>query len=182
MSRWPRRPRELLEDRRGSAAVEMALCLPIFGFAILNVMDFGVYAFARTQTEFAAQVAVGTARNVCNSATLLPATGASARCGSTLTTQMIAAAQSTTLGTAVTLGTPAEGYYCASATGTLVSVAAIGGTPPATCASVVAGSTSPPGDYISVTASYAYSPFAPGLTIASQLPRNIQQTAWMRLQ
>ena len=171
-----------LRDERGSAAVEMALCFPIFGYIILNIMDFGVFAFAQMQTEVAAQMAVDAARNLCNSSSLLPATGSSANCGSTVTSTMTAAAQSTSLGTNVSIGTPAEGYYCANSSGTLVSVAAITATPPATCATVVSGSTSAPGDYISVTASYTFTPFAPGLAIAATLPGTITKTAWMRLQ
>ena len=77
----------------------MALCLPIFGYGALNLMDYGMYAFAQTQTEIAAETAVDAARNLCNSSSLLPATGASAKCGANLTTQMTAAAQGTSLGT-----------------------------------------------------------------------------------
>ena len=159
----------------------MALCLPIFGYGALNLMDYGMYAFAQTQTEIAAETAVDAARNLCNSSSLLPATGASAKCGANLTTQMTAAAQGTSLGTGVTIGTPSEGYYCANTGGTLMSVAAINAAPPSTCSQVVAGSISAPGDYISVTASYTYTAFAPGLTIAALFPGTIQQTAWMRL-
>jgi Flp pilus assembly protein TadG len=176
-SAWQR----LIRDKRGAAAVEMALCLPIFGYMGLNLMDYGIYTFAQTQTEIAAEMAVGAARNLCNSSALLPATGASAKCGANLTSQMTAAAQGTSLGTSVKISSPAEGYYCANTGGTLVSVAAINAAPPATCAQVVAGSTSAPGDYINVTASYTYVPFAPGMTIASLLPGTIQQTSWMRL-
>ena len=178
-SRWWRR---LIRDTRGAAAVEMALCFPLLGYVGLNLMDVGVYAVAQMQTETAAQMAVDAARTLCNSASLLPATGASAKCGSSVTSTMTAAAQATTLGTAVTIGTPAEGYYCANSGGTLVSVAAITAAPPSTCATVVSGSTSAPGDYISVTASYGFTPFAPGMAVAAVLPGTITQTAWMRLQ
>ena len=168
-SRWWRR---LIRDTRGAAAVEMALCFPLLGYVGLNLMDVGVYAVAQMQTETAAQMAVDAART----------TGASAKCGSSVTSTMTAAAQATTLGTAVTIGTPAEGYYCANSGGTLVSVAAITAAPPSTCATVVSGSTSAPGDYISVTASYGFTPFAPGMAVAAVLPGTITQTAWMRLQ
>ena len=176
------RLRGFLRDTSGAAAVEMALCFPILGYVGLSVMDFGMYAFAQMQTETAAQMAVSAARSLCNAPGLLPATGSGAKCGSSVTTTMTAAAQDTTLGTSVSIGTPAEGYYCANSSGTLVSVAAITATPPATCATVVSGSTAAPGDYISVTASHAFSPFAPGVSIASLLPGTITQTAWLRLQ
>jgi Flp pilus assembly protein TadG len=171
----------LMADRSGSAAVEMALWFPVIGFVSLNVMDLGVYTFSRMQTELAAQAAVGVARNVCSTDAQLPATSPANHCSSTLVAQMTAAAQATSLGANVALGTPTEGFYCANTAGNLVLVAAANATPPANCSGTVTGSTSAPGDYISVTATYAYAPFAPGITIMSALSVNIQQTAWMRL-
>jgi len=166
-----------LRNLSGAAAVEMALIFPVFGYVAINVFDFGTYTYAKMQTDLAAQEAVGTARNLCNTTALLPAT---TNCGATLTTKMLAAAQSTSLGTGVTLGTPDEGYYCATTAGVLT---AITGTPPATCTTTVPGSTSAPGDYISVKASYTYVSLFPGATVASVLlPGAITQTAWMRLQ
>lgn len=170
--------RAWLTDHNGTAAAEMALVFPIFSLVSLNVMDFGVYAFSRMQTELAAQAAVGKARNLCDTDAKLPAVQ---NCGGTLSSSMTTAAQATSLGSNVTIGTPTEGYYCANASGNLILVAAYNGAPPATCSATVTGSTAKPGDYISVTASYTYVPFAPGLTIMSYLSTSIQQTAWMRL-
>ncbi|WP_066858875.1 TadE/TadG family type IV pilus assembly protein [Sphingobium sp. TCM1] len=172
--------RRFRAHRRGSVAVEMALCFPIIGFVSLNIMDLCVYIFSRMQTELAAQAAVGKVRNLCPDAKL-PATYPTGNCSATLSTDMAAAAQATSLGSSVTLNTPTEAYYCADDSGGLQLVAAIDATPPADCSTVVTGSTQAPGDYISVTASYTYVPFAPGLTIMSALSTNIQQTAWMRL-
>lgn len=169
-----------LRDASGVAAAEMALVFPIFALVALNIMDLCMYGVARMQTEQAAQAAVGRARSLCDTAGELPATYPSGHCAG-LVTEMTAAAQATSLGGGVTLGTPAEGYYCADAAGNLISVATIDATPPANCSSVVTGSTSAPGIYVSVTASHTFAPFAPGITLMSYLPTSIQQTSWMRL-
>ena len=169
-------------DCRASAAVEMALVFPIFGYIALNLMDVCMYMYSRMQTESAAEAAVGAVRSLCDTAAKLPATNPAGHCSATLATQMNAAAQTTGLGARVTLGPPSEGYYCADAGGTLRLVAAVTATPPGNCSATVTGSTSAPGNYIAVTASFTYTPFAPGLTIMSALSTSIQQTAWMRLQ
>ncbi|MDH7637319.1 hypothetical protein [Sphingomonas oryzagri] len=174
--------KRFLRDAGAVAAAEMALIFPILGYVSLNVMDLGVYIFSRMQTELAAEAAAGAARNICVAAGKYPATYPAGNCDANLTTKLTAAAQATTLGTNVTIvGSPGEGYYCANTAGTLVSVAAVSATPPANCSSVVTGSTTAPGDYINVTTSYTYTPFAPGLAITAALPATIQQTAWMRL-
>jgi len=172
----------LLRNLDGAAAAEMALVFPIFGFVSLNVMDLCVYMYSRMQTEQAAQAAVGVARAVCNSSAKLPATSPSGHCSATLQAQMQAAAQATSLGTRVTIGTPAEAYYCADDADVLSKVADVGDTPPPDCSTIVPGSTVKPGDYIRVTASFTYVPFAPYITMASILPANVQQEAWIRLQ
>lgn len=155
----------------------MALILPGIAFIILNVVDLSMYMYAKMQVDLAAHEAVGAARVLCNTAAKLPAT---TNCGGTLTSTMTAAAQSTTLGTTVTLSNTLELPYCASAAGTLV-VAGTLATPSADCSAVVGGSTATPGDYISTTASYAFTPVFPGASIASALTSPIQRTSWMRL-
>jgi hypothetical protein len=55
---------------------------------------------------------------------------------------------------------------------------------PATCASVVAGSTAAPGDYITITVTYTYHPVFKGLSVLSVLGGStpvITRTAWSRL-
>lgn len=166
-------------DRRASAATEMALVLPGIAFILLNVVDLGVYIYTRMQVDLAAQEAVGAARVLCDTAAKLPAT---TNCGGTLSSTMTTAAQNTTLGSNVTLGSASEAYYCADSSGTLVQVATANATPPANCSTILSGSTSKPGDYISVTASYTFTPVFPGASVASLMPATIQRTAWMRLQ
>jgi len=125
-----------------------------------------------------AQEAVGAARVLCDTAAELPA---KSNCGGTLTSTMLGAAQSTSLASAVTITATTEVYNCADATGTFVQVANYDVTPPATCSAAVTGSTAAPGDYISATASYDYTPLFPGASVASALSTPITRTAWLRL-
>jgi Flp pilus assembly protein TadG len=169
-------------DCSAAAAAELALLLPGLVFIALNVTDLSVYIYARMQVDLAAQEAVGAARVLCNDATKLPATTTS--CNTTLNATMLAAAQSTHLGTGVTLvsGSLTEKYYCADSTGQLKPDAGYAlASPPANCSGVLSGSTAAPGDYISVTASYNYTSVFPGASVASLLPAPIQRRAWIRL-
>lgn len=170
--------RRLLRDSRAAAAAELALILPGVAFILLNVVDLSVYIYTKMQVDLAAHEAVGAARVLCDQASELPAT---VNCGSSLGTTMTSAAQSTTLGTSVTIASTAEKYYCANSGGTLVEVAAADATPPTTCTGTVSGSTSAPGIYIQTTASRAFSPVFPGASVAAFLPATITRTAWMRL-
>jgi hypothetical protein len=95
---------------------------------------------------------------------------------------MEGAAQATSLGSDVTLNTASAAWYCADAGSELVNVAAIESTPPADCSGVLSGSTARPGEYISVTASYTFSPIFAATSVAALLPSNIQRTAWIRMQ
>lgn len=171
--------RRFIHDTRAAAAAEMALVLPAVAFILLNVADLGIYIFTKMQVDLAANEAVGAARVLCDTAAKLPA---KQNCGSTLDSTMLAAAQTTSLGSSVTLGTSTEAYYCSTASSDLTQVAAYNGTPPTTCTGTIAGSAAKPGDYISVTASYAFSSLFPGASVAARLPATIARTAWLRLQ
>lgn len=181
-----RGPRMFIADLSGAAAAEFVLWLAILTVPVLNAVDLGVYAFQRMQLDIAAQAAVQTAWHICNKTSLLPAvqncTGLSAA--------MTTAAQGTSLGGDVTITTtpPSEAYYCVSASNTLVKVGTAGtfGTAPVKpapfdCHTVVASSTTAPGDYIEVTASYPYAPVFTGVSVASLLTTPITRTAKMRL-
>jgi Flp pilus assembly protein TadG len=172
--------RRLLRDGRAAASAEFALILPGFALIFLNVADLGHYIFTKMQVDLAAHEAVGAARVLCNEASKLPATEGSKCPGHSAA--MTSAAQSTSLGNSVSLGTINEAWYCANASGDLVQVAAVGGTVPANCSGTVSGSTAEPGDYISVTASKSFSPIFPGASVASLMPATITREAWMRLQ
>jgi Flp pilus assembly protein TadG len=171
--------RRFIRDTRAAAAAEMALVLPAIAFILLNVADLSIYIFSKMQVDLAASEAVGAARVLCDTAAELPA---KQNCGSALDSTMLAAAQTTSLGSNVTLGTSTEAFYCATSSSELTQVAAYNGTPPTTCTGTIAGSTAKPGDYISVTASHTFSPIFPGASVAATLPATITRTAWLRLQ
>lgn len=170
--------RRFLRDTRAAAAAELAMILPAIAFVFLNVVDVSMYIWSKMQVDLAAHEAVGAARVLCDKPEKLPAT---TKCGGTLSTIMLGAARSTSLGSGVSIANTAEAYYCANSSGALVSVAAVNGSPPATCSGTVSGSTSKPGLYISTVASYAFSPVFPNASVASVLPASITRTAWLRL-
>jgi Flp pilus assembly protein TadG len=170
--------RNFLGDCRATAAAEMALIVPAIAFIGLNVADMSVYLYTKMQVDLAGHEAVGAARVLCATGAQLPA---KQNCGVSLDSTMLSAAQSTTLGTNVTLGTSSEAFYCATTGAVLTQVAAYNATPPADCSGTVATSTAKPGDYISVTASYPFTSIFPGASIAASLPATITRTAWMRL-
>jgi Flp pilus assembly protein TadG len=177
--------RPFVRDTRGAAAAEFVLWLAVLGVPLLSVVDLGVFALQKMQLELASQASVQTAWHRCDTPAKLPAT----RNCTGLASAMATAAQSTSLGTAVTIaeGSPVEGYYCTDGGGPLQVVGATGtiaspltATRP-NCSTVTTGSTTPAGDYIKVTVNYTYTPVFAGVSIASLLPTTITRTAWMRL-
>ena len=166
-------------DERGTSAIEFAFFASILSFAILNVADISIYLYKRMQVENATQMGAQAAWNACDpSQNQLPAT---TNCPS-LTTAITNAIHSTSLSTAVSLqaGSPAEGYYCVNSSGQLQYVSSVS-SKPADC--TVAGVPSNmPGDYITVTASYAYAPIFNGVSVAAAFPTPIVRTSTMRLQ
>ena len=165
-------------DERGTSAIEFAFFASILSFAILNVADVSIYLYKRMQVENATQMGAQAAWNACDpSQNRLPAT---TNCPS-LTTAITNAIHSTSLSTAVSLqaGSPAEGYYCVNSSGQLQYVSSVS-SKPADC--TVAGVPSNmPGDYITVTASYAYAPIFNGVSVAAAFPTPIVRTSMMRL-
>ena len=165
-------------DERGTSAIEFAFFASILSFAILNVADISIYLYKRMQVEDATQMGAQAAWKACDpSKNQLPAT---TNCPS-LTTAITNAIHSTSLSTAVSLqaGSPAEGYYCVNSSGQLQYVSSVS-SKPADC--TVAGVPSNmPGDYIIVTASYAYAPIFHGVSVAAAFPTPIVRTSMMRL-
>jgi Flp pilus assembly protein TadG len=171
-------PKSLKNDDRGLAAIEFAFIAGLLSFVTLNVADFAFYFFDQMQVDNAAQVGAQAAWSTCD----LNHVPATTNC-SGLSSAVSAAVQSTSLGTSVALqtGSPAEGYYCVSSSGTLQSVGSVTNPAPANCtAAGESGYT--PGDWIEVQTTYTWTPIFPGLTVASALPRTMTSTAWMRLQ
>ena len=184
----------------------MALVTALLAYPVLNVADIGMYAYQSMQVANAAQAGARAAWSACNVASYWPATANCGASGATLTTAVSGTAgiQSTTLGSNVTLvsGYPKEGYYCATTTNTLAltgspssnPAVSAGSTPtkatncstvwdPATNASATAANTAAtPGDYVSVSVTFTYTPLFTGVvTVASLLTSPITSTAWQRM-
>ena len=195
-----------LRSTRGAAAAELALWLAVLFVPVLNVVDLGFYCFQAIQVRTAAQAAAQSAEELCGakSQTTFPA---SQNCTG-LSSQLTAAAQSTSLGTQVTVVTATtattyttEGYYCSDASGVLTATPADPATKkttptnpwalnaasstitsfPADCTSVNAKNTGNPGDYLAVTVTYTYAPLFRGVSVANLFGGAITQTSWIRL-
>jgi len=165
----------------GAAAAEFALVLSLLTIPILNVVDLGIYVFQRMELDNAAQVAAQTAWATCTTSANWPATPNSYANCSTLPAAIATAVQSTPLSSGATVTATNEGYYCVNTTtSALVAVGTFPDSKPSDCSSV-GSAADKPGDYISITVSYAYAPFFPGVTVTSLLTTPITRTAWVRL-
>ena len=157
----------------GAAAAEFALVLLFLALPILNVTDVGVYVYDRMELDNAAQIAVQTAWAECAPSGKIPATVNNHCAG--VTGAMTTAAQTTSMGSSVSVSSVSEDYCCPSSTG-VTCQGSVATTTPTNCASGLA-----PGDYIFATVSYSYSPLYSGASVASLLTTPITRTAWMRL-
>ena len=166
-------------DQRGASAIEFALFAGMLCFGLLNTADISIYIYKRMQVENATEMSVQAAWKACDpSQSQLPAT---VNCPG-LTTAITRAAQSTTLGTNVTIqtGSPTEAYYCLNSSGALQNVGAVTSPAPADC-TVTGLPSQQPADYIRVTTTYSYAPIFPGVTVASAFTTPIVRTGMMRL-
>lgn len=159
--------------QRGAAAAEFALVLGLLTIPILNAVDVAFYFWSSMQVDNAAQMAAQTAWTTCNSGTLLPAL---TKCTG-LTAAVTTAAQSTSLGGGVSVGTLTEAYYCPNSAGTDLVAA---GT--ASDCSAINGNKENPGDYLLIPVSYTYTPIFSGVSVVSLLTSPITNTARMRLE
>jgi Flp pilus assembly protein TadG len=172
-------------DRKGAAAVEFVMVLAFLVIPIVNVIDFGMFVFEGMELHAAADAAAEAALETCGWTNELPATGASSPCTNRQSAEN-AAAQSTSLGSGVTI-TNSEGYYCivtsGSNAGTLQPVGTFPTDYPGDCSSAGGSASDRPGDYIEVTASYTYVPPLTGISLVSTFDstRQLQKTVWMRL-
>jgi Flp pilus assembly protein TadG len=170
--------RHLGRAKAGTAALEAALVTPALALLLLNTIDYSRLIWARMEVENAAQIGAQAAYRLCSAympQVFSPPATATTACNSyNLSGTVTAAIQSTSLGSAVTLSPStqlsaanhsAENYYC-TVSGSLVSA---GASPPsampANCSGAVGGSSAnEPGDYITVTVAYSYSPLFAGLS------------------
>jgi Flp pilus assembly protein TadG len=172
---------------QGAAAAEFAIWVTALTVPVLSVVDISIYVQRKMQVDAAAQAALQAAWHNCDVPTLPAVTNCSG-----VATTMTSAAQLTSLGSAVTLSSVTEDYYCVNSSNALVRVGTSSspGTAssgpikpvPFDCHTVnPPGSLAAPGDYIVVTASYTYTPVFNGVSLASLLTTPITRTAWIRL-
>jgi Flp pilus assembly protein TadG len=166
----------LRSDRRGVAAIEFAIFASLISIGMLNVTDIAVYVYQRMQVEYATQAGAQAAWHACTS-NQLPAT---TNC-SGLNTAVQSVVQATSLGTNVTLqsGSPSEGYYCVNSSGSLQYMSDVSSKPTDCSAAGSAGVQ--PGDYITISTTFAYAPLFPGISVAGTFATPITRTALMRL-
>jgi Flp pilus assembly protein TadG len=163
----------------GAAAAELALVLVLLVVPVLNVVDMGNYVYDRMELENAAQSAAQTAWAQCAATGLVPAT-VNNNC-SGLSSAMSSAAQTSSLGSGVTVSSTTEDYCCPGASNAALVCSGSGLGPVATTTPAACSSGETPGDYIFVTVSYTYSPLYPAASLVSLLTTPITHTAWMRL-
>jgi Flp pilus assembly protein TadG len=185
--------RTYFRNQRGAAAVEFAIMLSMLTAALPSAVDLGIYAYDNMQVRNSAQMGVQAVWALCATTFGLPATDTTA-CPNAQTALDNAVAR-TSLGSAVTVSSVTEGYYCTDANGALANASGTKTgnfttaldassevpTAPTTCSSVTNSETSAPGDYISATVSYTYTPVFPNISVASLLGTTITSTARMRL-
>ena len=169
--------RAYLREQRGAAAVEFAIMLGVFTVALPSVIDLGIYAYDSMQVNTSAQMAVQAVWQACNQ---LPVTASCAGAQTALNT----AAHQSSLGTNVSVSSVTESYSCTNSSGALYTLAtgdfttALGGNS-SQCAT--ADKTTLPGDYITATVTYTYSPVFAQISVANLLGTTITGTATMRL-
>jgi Flp pilus assembly protein TadG len=169
----------LASDQRGTSAIEFAFFAGLLSIGLLNMTDVAIYIYQRMELENATEMGAQAAWKTCDpNNNQVPAT---TNC-SGLTTAITNAVHGTSLGSAVSLqsGSPAEGYYCVNSSGSLQYVSAVSSKP--TDCTAAGTPTLQPGDYITVSTSFAYSPLFPGITVASAFATPITKTAMMRLE
>ncbi len=152
----------LFRARRGNAAIEFALIGSIFAVLLLNIVDFAFLIWSQMEVDHAAEAGVQAAYNTCSSGTM-PATTNCPTMNSVITN----AAQSTSLGSSVTLasGSPAEAYYCTAGTTLQPPDGYPYNEPPSPFdCSQYGNPTTAPGDYVRVSVNYSFTPLFGGLS------------------
>ena len=164
-----------LANDAGVAIIEFALAAPILVILLLNLFDFSVLIWSTMQTDYSAQMGAQAAFKTCNGQNPPALTNCVGLAGAVTT-----AAQSTSLGTGVTLaaGSPGEEFYCVTGT----TLQSIGTSPPNPYDCSTANppnAAASPGDYIVVQVNYSYTPAFSGLSLASA--QTLTATAMQRV-
>jgi Flp pilus assembly protein TadG len=164
-------------DQRGASAIEFSFFAGLLSLGLLNMTDVSIYIYQRMELENATEMGAQAAWKLCDPFKgYVPAT---TNCPG-LTTAITNAAQSTSLGTSVQPGTPAEGYYCVNSSGALQYVSDVSSKP--TDCTAAGMSSLQPADYIKITTTFAYAPLFPGITVAGNFATPITKTSMIRLQ
>ena len=169
----------LLRDKAGVASVEFAFVAGVLMIALLNGLEFARWSFEKMETANAVHSATQAVWTACDTNHLPAKTNCTG-----LTNAITNGLKSTSLGTAVTLSTtyPTEAYYCVNGSNALQQVAVYTAAKPSDC-SAAGDATRVPGDYVAITATYAYTPlFGSPLTFGNLLPSTITASGFIRLQ
>jgi Flp pilus assembly protein TadG len=171
-------PRNLLDDRRGVAAIEFAFITMFLCLGVVNVSDTGIYLYKRMEVENAAQVGAMSALKACD-LNHLPAT-INSNCPA-LNGAVTAAIQSTSLGSNVTLNSISEGYYCVNSSNTLQYVGSVSSARPVDCSAAGMAALRPV-DYLQVPVTFGYTPLFSGISVAGLFATPITKTAMLRME
>jgi len=137
-----------------------------------------VYIYKWMEVENATQMGAQAAFKTCDPSNgYLPATASWPE----LNTAVTNAIQSTSLSAQVQLqlGSPSEGYYCVNSSGSLQYVSSVAQRP-SDC-SAAGTASQQPGDYISISTSYDYTPMFPGVSVGGAFTTPVTDTAMIRL-
>jgi Flp pilus assembly protein TadG len=171
-------------DTEGVAAVEFALVGTLLFGLLANILDVSWYMYLGMQVENAVQNASRAGFVACDPYVQLPATK---NCGTKFPTAVEGALHNTTLKSTVTWvnkppvaayaanNLPLEAYYCVDSNGKLAfaGAASLPTAPTSPC--------NPAAIYVRIVAAYDYTPFMPGLSVASLFGNKITREAFTRL-
>jgi Flp pilus assembly protein TadG len=166
----------LARNQRGMAAIEFGFFAGFLSYAMLNAAEIAIYLYQRMEVENATEMGAQAAWKNCTMSQL-PAT---VNCAA-LSSAVLTAVQSTSLGTLVTLqsGSPSEGYYCVNSSNALQYMSVVS-SKPADCSAAGTASLQP-GDYIKIQTTFSYAPLFSGLTVGGTFTTPITITALIRL-
>jgi Flp pilus assembly protein TadG len=172
-------PRRILKDGSGVATIEFAFVSGVLVLALLNGLEFARWSFQKMEMANAVHSATHAVWSACDVNHLPAKTNCTG-----LTAAVTNGLKSTSLGTAVTLSStfPSEAYFCVNSSNALQQVALYTDPKPANCAAA-GDTTRVPGDYVSITATYQYTPlFGSPLTFGNMLPSTMTASGFIRLQ
>lgn len=176
--------RRFLRDTSGAAAAELALIVTLLTIPTLSIVDIGIYTYDRMQVNNAAQMAAQSLWATCSTTAFWPVTQfcSSGQSNATL------GAQQTSLGTAVTVTSVSDGYYCIDQNGIAQPISTGTYSSPLTATVPSCGTKSgstwqitTPAEYVTVTVNYTYKPAFAYVSVASLLTPGMTATSMTRI-